>query len=85
MNGGLKGAVLTSEFQEVLNHTVSCMKYNQIKQNGLKSDVFHFVKMKVFINDAYHLAHLHNAPIADPLKGHLRHLAAPSEAIGSIL
>ena len=35
------------------------MKYDQIKQNGLNSDVFHFVKMKVFINDAYHLGHLH--------------------------
>ena len=34
------------------------MKYNQIKQNGLNS-VFHFVKMKVFINDAYHSGHLH--------------------------
>ena len=89
MNGGARGAVLTSRFQEVLNHRV---RVNRVMYE-IQSYQAKWTELLMSIilplqNEGFHQGRLSFRSfghIADPLKGHWRYMAAPSEEIGSIL
>ena len=89
MNGGARGAVLTSRFQEVLNHRV---RVNRVMYE-IQSYQAKWTELLLSIilplqNEGFHQGRLSFRSfghIADPSKGHWRHMVAASEAIGSIL
>ena len=87
MNGGAIGAVLSFRFQEVLSHNVHRGMYEIQSYQAKWTELFMSIILPLQ-DEGFHqerLSFRSFGHIADPLKGHWRHMVAPSEAIGSIL
>ena len=89
MNGGAIGAVLSFRFQEVLSHNVRVNRgmYEMQSYQAKWTELFMSIILPLQ-DEGFHqerLSFRSFGHIADPLKGHWRHMVAPSEAIGSIL